>query len=110
MFIKGIIYHLPNAEKIRKCANGTIIEYAKDGHRIYTFGTDSKPYKAGFNQLEVIKVKAQNFLSICMIRDGDNIMQASRMYSKANNTIIYSNRKGNPFKIIADLIRERKSK
>ena len=43
MFIKGLIYHLPNAEKIRKCANGTIIEYAKDGHRIYTFGTNSKP-------------------------------------------------------------------
>ena len=110
MLIKGIIYHLPNAEKIRNCANGTVIEYAKDGHRIYTFGTNSKPYKAGFNQLEVIKVKAQNFLSVCMIRDGDNIMQASKMYSKTNNTIIYGNKKGNPFKIIADFIRERNSK
>lgn len=110
MFIKGLIYHLPNAEKIRKCANGTIIEYAKDGHRIYTFGTNSKPYKAGFNQMEVIKVKPQNFLSICMIRDGDNIMQASKIHSKSTNTTIYSNKNKNPFKIIADFIRKRTSK
>lgn len=110
MFIKGITYHLPFAETIRKCANGTIIEYAKDGHRIYTFGANTKPYKAGFNQLEVIKVKPQNFLSVCMIRDGDNIMQASKIYSTATNSTVYGKKNGNPFKNIADFIREQTSK
>lgn len=105
MIVNNLLLHLPKTISTRICKNGTIIEFGKDGRKLYTFGKNTKPYKAGFSQMEVIKMQPSSFLTVCMIKDAQNVMQATKIFSSSKNAVIYG-KMSNPFKKIADYIRD----
>ena len=102
--VKGLLLQIPEVINTRMCRNGTLIEYAKNGRRMYTFGTNTAPYKAGFTQMEVTRSQPYDCLNLTMFRDGKPIMQAGKMFSPKENAIVY-NHMDNPFRNIAEYIR-----
>ena len=102
--VKGLLLQIPDVVKTRKCRNGTLIEYAKNGRRMYTFGVNTAPYKAGFTQMEVTRSQPYDCLYLTMLRDGKPIMQAGKTFSPKENAIVYSSYP-NPFRSIAEYIR-----
>lgn len=106
--VKGLLLQIPGVINTRICKNGTVIEYAKNGRKMYTFGTKTPPYKAGFTQMEVTRSQPYDCVRITMFRDGKPIMQAGKEFSPKENAPVYSS-SPNPFKNIAKYIREKLS-
>ena len=106
--VKGLILRIPNVIKAISLKSGTCIEYAENGRRMYTFGKNTRPYKAGFTQMEVSTLP-YNGLRVSMLRDGQQIMQASKVFSPKANRMVFGEG-DNPFRAIANFIRERCSR